>query len=189
MGALDFTGQGKSSHRNDHTTYFISWITEVLTVADAMGWNRFCIMAHSMGTGVAIMTAGAVPSRIEKVILLDAIGPSSVQPEEAPGRLELALQQRLRLLQRKPKIYPTIEKLMERMLQSDAQLTEGSAKLLVGRTAQRVSPSGFRFSHDPRLRGVPTGIPLTEPEVLEFIKRIDCPVLIVWASYRWYPLN
>lgn len=207
--AFDLTGHGKSSHRTDHTTYFISWITEgkvsfqlffshlkftlfffvVLTIADAMGWNKFCIMAHSMGTGVAIMTAGAVPSRVEKVILLDAIGPSSVKPEEAPRRLEIALQQRLRLLQKKPRTYPTIESLMERMLQSDAQLTEGSARLLVGRTAQRVTPNGFRFSHDPRLRGIPTAVPLTEPEVLEFIKRIHCPVLLIWASYRWYPLN
>ena len=26
--AFDFSGQGKSSHRADHTNYFISWVSE-----------------------------------------------------------------------------------------------------------------------------------------------------------------
>ena len=26
--AIDLSGHGKSSHRNDHTTYFINWVTE-----------------------------------------------------------------------------------------------------------------------------------------------------------------
>lgn len=153
-----------------------------------MGWSKFTIMAHSMGTGIAIITAGAVPNRIEHVILLDAIGPGSVSPEEAPIRLEKALAQRLRLLEKKPRTYPSIESLVDRMLKADSQLTEDSAKLLVGRSAQRLA-NGVRFSHDPRLRGIPAGVPLTEPEVLEFIKRIKVPSLIIWASYRWYPLN
>jgi len=186
--AFDFSGQGKSSHRADHTNYFISWVSEVVTVADAMGWSTFNLIAHSMATGIAVMLAGALPSRIEKVVLLDHIGPASIAPEQAPKYLERALQQRLKLLQRQPKTYADTESLVRRVMESDAKLTEGSARLLVARCGKRVA-NGVRFSHDPRLRGVPIAVPLTEPEVLEFIKRINVPVLLIWASHRWYPLD
>jgi len=186
--AFDFSGQGKSSHRADHTNYFISWVSEVVTVADAMGWSTFHLLAHSMATGIAVMLAGALPARIERVVLLDHIGPASIEPEQAPKYLERALQQRLKVLHRQPKTYSDTDALVKRMMESDAKLTEGSAKLLVARCGKRVA-NGVRFSHDPRLRGVPTAVPLTEPEVLEFIRRINVPVLLIWASYRWYPLD
>ena len=161
---------------------------KVATVADAMGWDQFSLMSHSMGTGVAVILAGAIPHRIRHLILFDAIGPHGSQPEEVPVRFEKALQQRLRLISRQPRTYATMDSLLDRMLQSDAQLTRASAKLLVDRCADRVT-GGLRFSHDPKLKGNPVSLYLTEPEAIAFIKRITCPTLLIWASHRWYPLD
>ena len=160
--AFDFSGQGKSSHRADPTNYFTAWVAEgpqlflssvlspsnllaALTVADAMGWATFCIMAHSMATSIAVITAGALPGRVEKMILLDHIGPTSIPPEKTPSYLEQALQQRLNVLQRQSKTYPDIESLVERMRNSDAQLSDASVRILMTRTVQRVA-DGVKFS-------------------------------------------
>ena len=46
--AIDLSGHGKSSHRLVQYSYDNSWIIEVITVADALGWDRFGLIGHSM---------------------------------------------------------------------------------------------------------------------------------------------
>mmetsp|Transcript_15962 Transcript_15962/g.62358 ORF Transcript_15962/g.62358 Transcript_15962/m.62358 type:complete len:303 (-) Transcript_15962:33-941(-) len=185
--AIDLSGHGKSSHRPNHTNYHSSWVMEVITVADALGWDQFSLMCHSMGTMVGVTLAGAMPYRIRHMILFDAIGPGSVPPEKSPLLLERALKQRLQFLQRQPRVYKNVDELVSRMMKSDSQLTEASARRLVERGSELV-PGGYTFSHDARLRG-PSLSYMTEDQVLAFVARITCPVLVIWAATRWYKLD
>lgn len=136
---------------------------------------------------MALLVAGTVPSRLNFLIMLDNSGPFSTAPEKIPIFMEKALSDRLRLLSRQPRTYKSVEEAVHRMLQSDAQLSIGAAKLLVDRATQCVS-GGVQFSHDPRLYGG-FSPQLTEEIVLAFIKRVSCPSMIIWASHRWYSLD
>ncbi|MEO0812696.1 MAG: alpha/beta fold hydrolase, partial [Myxococcota bacterium] len=63
---LDSAGHGRSEHRADHAGYhFIDWIPDVVAAADALGWERFVLMGHSMGAATASLTAGTYPDRVE----------------------------------------------------------------------------------------------------------------------------
>lgn len=185
--AVDLSGHGKSSHRPNHTNYHSSWVMEVLTVADALGWDQFSLLCHSMGTMIGVTLAGAMPYRVRHMVLFDAVGPGSIEPEKSPLLLERALKQRLQFLQRQPRVYKSVDELVARMMKSDSQLTEASARKLVERCSELV-PGGFTFSHDARLRG-PSLSYMTEDQVLAYVARISCPVLVVWASTRWYKLD
>ncbi len=62
--AIDFAGSGQSSHRPKGVLYHhIDNVIDVMHVAEGLGWDRFSIVGHSMGAGVASMVAGAWPAR------------------------------------------------------------------------------------------------------------------------------
>eukprot|EP01095_Lingulamoeba_sp_RSL-Kostka_P009675 TRINITY_DN3355_c3_g1_i1.p1 TRINITY_DN3355_c3_g1~~TRINITY_DN3355_c3_g1_i1.p1 ORF type:complete len:326 (-),score=89.41 TRINITY_DN3355_c3_g1_i1:136-1113(-) len=183
--AVDLSGHGKSDHRS---SYGISWIIEIFTIADSLGWNKFGIIAHSMGTGIAINVAAVGDDRVEFLVLLDSIGARSITPKQAPLLFKKALKNRLYSLNRTPKIYKTKEEIISRMLNHESNLTESAARLLVDRSTEKIHTGGYSFSHDPKLKAIPFSLS-TDAVFDEFIKRISCPVLVIWASHRWYKLD
>ena len=42
-------------------------IADALAAADALGWDRFSLLGHSMGAGIASLVAGTAPERIVTV--------------------------------------------------------------------------------------------------------------------------
>ena len=120
---------------------------------------------------------------------MDGLGHNSTEAENAPILLEKALQQRLQMLTRQPRVYESLAKLIDRIQQSESKLSDYAARLLAERDSTNVS-GGVMFAHDPRLKGRTLSfIVITEPEVLAYIRRIDCPVMVLWATHRWYPLD
>ncbi|MGL4692583.1 MAG: alpha/beta fold hydrolase, partial [Stenotrophomonas maltophilia] len=55
--AIDLPGHGHSAHLPPGTQYNTPGaICHVLDVADALGWDRFVLLGHSMGAGIASLT-------------------------------------------------------------------------------------------------------------------------------------
>ena len=58
--AIDQPGHGQSAHLPPGTDYsFVGALNAVLDVADALGWDRFALLGHSMGAGIGSMLAAA----------------------------------------------------------------------------------------------------------------------------------
>lgn len=56
--AIDLPGHGHSAHLPAGASYTTAAaICHVLDVADALGWDRFSLLGHSMGAGIASLTA------------------------------------------------------------------------------------------------------------------------------------
>jgi pimeloyl-ACP methyl ester carboxylesterase len=73
--AIDFIGHGKSAHLpRECDPSAMYYVTQVLDVAQALGWPSFHLLAHSMGAAVASMVAGTVPSVVESAVLVEALG-------------------------------------------------------------------------------------------------------------------
>ncbi len=58
---------------------------QVKALADALGWDRFTLIAQSMGGVAATAFATKYPARVEKLILIDSVG--IAQPPPVLGRL------------------------------------------------------------------------------------------------------
>lgn len=169
--SLDLPGHGQSPHRERY--YFTDWVVDVIRTADELGWDRFSLLAHSMGAGVAPLVAGTVPERLERLILLEGLGPLPASAEEAPAQLKRAVEFRPRPWG----TYPTREEAEKRLAEARGNLSPESARLL----GERCIQEGFTYTNDPELRG-PSRLRLTEPEVLAFFRRVSCPVLVIEAE-------
>ena len=74
--AADLIGFGESDKPDPKTTaYDARWYGEqIKALADSMGWDKFVLIAQSMGGPGAVEFAIAHPERVEKLILIDSVG-------------------------------------------------------------------------------------------------------------------
>ena len=181
---LDLPGHGLSDHRHQTASYdFVYWIPDVLAAADALGWERFSIIGHSMGAMVASCVAGTAPERVERMALVDGLGPLTNEPEEAPQRLARAIATQRRLAARAPLVFPDRAAAADRLCEAVAGLSREAADVLVARGTHEAE-GGVTWRHDPRLRGKSL-LRLTEAHVHAFLRRVTCPTLVFRPERGW----
>ncbi len=181
--ALDLPGHGRSDRLPGGCGHhFVDWVPVVVAAADALGWERFSLMGHSMGAGIASLVPSAIPGRVQRVVLLEGFGPLSDAPENAPAALAAALEQERKLANDEPRVFPSMAAAVEAR-RRNSDLDRETAGLLVERGTEKVT-GGVRFTHDPRLR-TRSRSRLTEDQALAFLEAIPCPVLAVRASSGW----
>lgn len=179
--ALDLPGHGLSEHKRG-PYHFIDSVADALHAADALGWERFSLLGHSMGAGISTLVAGAMNERIEHCMLLEGIGPMVDDPNEAARRLARSLRSEARKQTTEKRLYPSPEFAAERLREATAMTLE-SARILVARGLEQ-REGGWAWRADPRLR-VDSRLRLTEDHVLAFLRAIRAPVLLVSAEHGW----
>jgi pimeloyl-ACP methyl ester carboxylesterase len=80
--ALDFRGHGGSAAPADGDYALASLAGDVAAAVDGLGLERFALVGHSLGGGVALVFAAARPERVERLMLLDPIGDGTRIPRE-----------------------------------------------------------------------------------------------------------
>lgn len=72
--AIDLPGHGRSAHLPPGADYsFAGALHSVLDAADALGWDRFGLLGHSMGAGIGSLVAAGCPQRIARGVFEGAI--------------------------------------------------------------------------------------------------------------------
>ena len=185
--ALDLPGHGKSAHRSADAVYhFIDNAAQVMEAACALGLTRFTLMGHSMGAGVATLVAGAFAPRIERLILLDGLGPLTAEPQQLPASLLAHTDEMTRKASKQPRPYVSVERMAETLAKIVPHMTLEGARHLVERGSSPV-PGGFHWSYDARLRGT-SPMRFTEAQAQAFLRAIACPVLFV-RPVQGYPFG
>ncbi|MEE8410598.1 MAG: alpha/beta hydrolase [Myxococcota bacterium] len=178
--ALDLPGHGKSEHRPKAAGYnFIDWVPDMFAALDELAWQRFALLAHSLGGGIACMMAGTFPERCTGLVLLEGLGPLSGEAADAPDRLARAVASRARFVGKRSPVHAGREAATARVVEATRMSPEAAA-ILVARGTREVD-GGVTWCTDPRLRGV-SALRLTEEQVRAFLARIACPTLLVVAA-------
>ena len=180
--ALDLPGHGQSFHYPADAEYSLfSTLLDVLAAADALGWTRFTLLGHSMGGAIASLLAPAAPERIERLHLIEAIGPLAAPEDTTAERLRESVAKRRALDGKRKRVFadPAVAE-RARMQTNITQLDEASAKLIVGRGLRAVE-GGYEWSSDARLT-LPTAVRMTEAQVRDCLAGITCPVRMVMAD-------
>ena len=74
--ALDLPGHGRSDHLPAGCSYYyLDYVRDVLAAVDVLRLERYTLLGHSLGAGVASMVAAAVPERIDRLLLIEGLGP------------------------------------------------------------------------------------------------------------------
>lgn len=70
--APDLRGHGESHHPTDESDYSLEiFASDAFGLADALGWDAFHLMGHSMGGMVAQVMVLDRPSRVSSLVLMD----------------------------------------------------------------------------------------------------------------------
>ncbi|WP_101926162.1 MULTISPECIES: alpha/beta fold hydrolase [Luteimonas] len=178
--APDLPGHGRSVHQPRGTDYtFIGAVHQILDVADALGWDRFALLGHSMGAGIASLIAAAVPARIERLVAIEALGALPETEAQTVPRLREATVSARSLGGRPLRVFPDLDAPIRARMRVNA-LGEPVARLLVERGVQAVD-GGFVWCSDPRLT-VPTAVRMTGGQVDALIAGIECPTHVIFAD-------
>lgn len=183
--AIDQPGHGRSAHLPAGTDYsFVGAMNAVLDVADALGWERFALLGHSMGAGIGSMLAAACPQRIERLVAIEALGALAETADRTVARMREAVIAHRGLKDKKLRVFPDIDSAVRTRqyasLVPGSGLDEASVRLLVERGLREVE-GGYEWSSDPRLT-LPTMTRMTEPQVEDLVAGIECPVRAIFAD-------
>jgi pimeloyl-ACP methyl ester carboxylesterase len=86
--ALDLRGHGRSEPPRNGDYSIAGMAGDIAAVADTLGLERFVLVGHSMGGGVALAYAGKYPERVAGLVLVDPIGDAKqIPPDEAKSFL------------------------------------------------------------------------------------------------------
>ncbi|HLU12638.1 MAG TPA: alpha/beta hydrolase [Arenimonas sp.] len=185
--ALDLPGHGGSQHRAPgHDYAFVDWIHDVLDALDALGWERADLLGHSMGGAIASLLAAAVPERVRRLALVEALGPLAGDPDQAGQRLRESVQARRQLRPRPPRRIPDIDTAVNARLAA-TKMEREAARLIVERNL-RPFEGGYAWRSDPRLT-LPASTRMPEAAVRSMLRLIEAPTLVIAAepSPPWFP--
>lgn len=180
--AVDFPGHGLSSHRPPGVFYsFPSYIADVCRVINALQWDRFSIIGHSMGGNVAGMYSALYPEMVDAIVLLDSYGFLPTDPKELTKTMKQGIDGLLQFekSEKKEKVYSN-EEAARRLSEANPSLSEDSVNVLLERGLVQ-KEEGVMFSRDFRIN-LKNIVRISLEQSLEMQSRIQASILVVLAE-------
>lgn len=178
--ALDMPGHGHSAHlpSNARRYHTVDYVDHVLATADALRLEQFDLLGHSLGAGVASLTAAAAPARIRKLALIEGLGPLADDGSQTLPRWQNAHAQRV-TTRRKPRVFPSIDDAVAARVAAGG-LTADEARPIVVRNLQDVA-GGYVWRSDPRLC-LATPLRIEENQLRRLLAGINAATLLLLAE-------
>ncbi|XP_019111883.2 serine hydrolase-like protein [Larimichthys crocea] len=182
--ALDLAGHGLSSHRPPGVFYsFPAYVADVRRVVDALQWDKFSIIGHSMGGNIAGLFSALYPEMVDAVVLLDSYGFLPTELKEVTKVMRQGIEEMLqfekRTEEKKTRVY-TYENAVERLLAANKTLSEQSVRILLERGLVQVE-GGVVFSRDFRIN-LKNIVRISLEQSLEMQSRIQASVQVILAE-------
>lgn len=178
--ALDLPGHGHSAHLPAHARryHIVDQVDAVLDAADALDLARFDLLGHSLGAGIASLTAAAAPARIGQLALIEGLGPLADDGSQTLARWRDAHAQHA-LPRRRPRVFADIEAAVAARVAAGG-LDAGEARPLVARNLREVT-GGHAWRSDARLR-LTTPLRIEETQLRKLLAGIEAPTLLLLAE-------
>ena len=179
--ALDLRGHGRSSHLPSGVWYhYVDYFDDLRATLDHFGWSRAEFLGHSLGGTLASLFAATHPERVGSLLLVEALGPLTVESADTLAQLRRGIDERKAYAQRRPlRVFPDVASAIAVRVAASA-LSEDAARALVERGLQAVD-DGYVWSSDPRL-SLASPQRYTEAQVLAMLAGIRAPTLLMLAE-------
>ncbi|WP_111496028.1 alpha/beta fold hydrolase [Marinobacter bohaiensis] len=177
---IDLPGHGHSQHRSPGEHYsLLDYAADVVELIDHHFERPVAIVGHSLGGIIGTLVAASFPEKVDKLVMIDSLGPLSQAAGDSPGQLRKAIRKRLRGAGAAA-TYRTLEDAAKVRAGGLSPLSDEAAHLLVPRNLEEVD-GGFRWRTDARLR-FPSPGRLDEAQVHAFLQAIEAPTLLLRAE-------
>jgi len=177
--ALDLPGHGHSDHLGAGASYhYLDYVQVVLAAADALRLDRYSLLGHSLGAGIAALVAAASPERIERLLLIEGLGPLGDDGSHTLQRFRDALAPRGD--NAKPlRIFRDVAQAVAARSMASGLPVE-LARPIVERGLVEAD-GGWRWRSDPRLTR-PSAVRLAEAQVHALLRGIAAPTALLLAQ-------
>ncbi len=178
--ALDLPGHGRSAHlaSSARRYHVVDQVDHVLDFADALGLERFDLLGHSLGAGIASLVAAAVPERVDRLMLVEGLGPLGDDGSNTLSRWRKAHAQRKRP-SRAARVFPTVDAAVAARVAAGG-LDADEARPIVERNLREVD-GGFAWRSDARLR-LATPVRIDDAQMTRLLAGIEAPTLLLLAE-------
>lgn len=193
--APDLRGHGESGWVGEGGDYYYyDYLNDVLSIADAVGLQRFGLVGHSLGGNVAVGVTAIAPERVEALVLLEGMGFQTHDLDDTTHRLRRwhlslhrdGIDHDVVGRRERRQVMSGLEEAAERLRRYNERLTVPHALELAATFAEAV-PGGVAWRFDP-LHKVPTAKPYLFDEVAAMWRALTMPVLSLYGTESpWIP--
>jgi pimeloyl-ACP methyl ester carboxylesterase len=184
--APDFRGFGGSDRVAGGGYYhFPNYVADLDALVDQLEPSRLILVGHSMGGTVATIYTGAKPDRVERLVLMEGLGPPDMDASVAVVRMRSWLADLRK--DRSPQPLASAEAALTRLAlfhpRVDDQVLASRADLL----SRSRADGTLTWAFDPLHRSTsPTAF--RAAELKAFLAEIHCPVLFIdGGPSGWHP--
>jgi pimeloyl-ACP methyl ester carboxylesterase len=175
-GNSDWVGPGGYYH-------FPDYVHDLDCLICSLNVPSITLIGHSMGGTVSLIYTGTFPRRASKLVLIEGLGPLGMTFADAPGRMEKFLSD-MKAIRERTTVdfdsfeYATLEAAAERFHRSNPRLSAERAFELTCWGMRQNGNGKWIWKFDP-LHRTTSPQPFYSEQALEFLRRIECPVLVV----------
>lgn len=174
--ALELPGHGHAGHLPAGINYhYVDYVSAVIAAADALRLERYALLGHSLGAGIASLVAAATPQRIDRLYLIEGLGPLGDDGTHTLQRFRDAFAASA-ANGKSLRVFRDIDQAISaRTLASG--LRADLARPIVERGLAEVD-GGYRWRSDPRLTR-PSATRLAESQVRALLAGIEAPTALL----------
>lgn len=177
--AIDWPGHGFSAHRGDNASYhLLDYVHDLYALIQKNKWQQINIIGHSLGAIVASIFAGTFPELVNKLVLIEALGPITAKPQDTAELLRKSIINKYQSQIKLPsnKLYSSIEKaVLARTMASD--FDSDIARLLVERAIKQ-DGEGVVWRSDSRLKQL-SPMRMVEEQAVDILSNIKHDTLLI----------
>lgn len=196
---IDLPGHGRSDHFPPGVPLeFVNFLGAIKWTVDHFGWPELVYLGHSFGGQLGAWFAGVYPERVRCLVVLDTMGPRSVDVESTlatvRSRIDDAQSLHRRQCGRRPPAYTFDEGVAKMIAGRPSKLTDESARILASRGLARVqrqqqqqqNENGddgelYTFASDQRLKLNFYPV-MTFDQQKQILCNVTCPAVFVLAD-------
>ena len=178
IACLDLAGHGWSDWRTPYRG--MDWVFDIPKVADQLGWDKFSLVSHSLGGTVCLAFAACCPTRVSRLVVIEALGWMSQDGKGAMESVQKAIVEPPK--GKNIQTYTSLVAAAERRAAMDlvGNLPVDAAMRLVQRGTKQVD-GGFAWSSDPACLAT-NRESHSEDFIQEMMSHIQCPTLLLVAD-------
>lgn len=181
--APDCRGHGDSGWVGAGGYYhFPDYVNDLDCILRAHGVSRLKLVGHSMGGTISFLYSGTFPTRVSRLVLIEGLGPLGADFSEAPKRMEKWLNELRERGRHHFREHPTVAAGARQLQQTNPRLN-GELALDLALSGMKQNANGkWIWKFDP-LHRTTSPQPFYSSQAIEFLRRIECPVLLVEGKH------
>lgn len=187
--APDLRGHGDSQWSSGGAYAIADFVPDIAALMDELGNPPATIVAHSLGGNIAIHYTALFPEQVVRLCVIEGLG----SPPAVRAKRDLASRrEQLRAWvdkvrerdQRQPKLYPSVESAVERLMAHDPLVDRATATHICQHGLTATGDGQLRWKYDGLIRGSGSGeVAMAEPN--DLWQAIECPVLLIYGAQSW----